>query len=138
MTNTAEVAGCGLKSLALTRNVRIPRSGKKCKEKDSSIFQFLLVILRGIKGLCRDLLYIVKSLKKYCCQEINSQLINKQLTVCKEHLQPGNRTVLHIQSPLPRQPDYKSCKPSGSDWKVRQSWETSYFRKSENLTILPP
>lgn len=51
MMNTAEVAGCGLKSLALTRNVRVPRSSKKCKEKDNSIFQFLPVILRGIKGL---------------------------------------------------------------------------------------
>jgi len=82
--NRAGVAELGLKSLAVTRNPRIPRSSKKFKEKDNGIFQSLPVILRGIKRLWRVLLHVVKSLKKYRCQEINSQLINKRLAVYKE------------------------------------------------------
>lgn len=87
--NRAGIAECGLKSLALARNPRIPRSSKKFKKKDNSIFQSLPVILRGIKRLWRDLLYIVKSLKKYRRQEINSPLINKLLAVYKKT--PSNR-----------------------------------------------
>lgn len=83
-TNKAGSARQRLESLALTRNAIFPRRSKKLKEKDNSIFQTLPVILRGIEGLCGDLLYIAKSLKKYCCQELYSQLRNKQLTVCRE------------------------------------------------------
>lgn len=83
--NRARVAERGLKSLALTRN-----ASKKFKEKDNDIFQSLPVLLRGSKSLWRDLLYIVKRLKKYCCQEINSQLMNKRLAFYKET--PSART----------------------------------------------
>lgn len=51
---------------------------QKAKEKENSIFQSLPVILRDTKSLWRDLLFLVKSLKKYQCQEINSRLIDKR------------------------------------------------------------
>lgn len=90
-----------MESLALTRNAVFPRRSKKLKEKDNSIFQPLPVILRGIEGLCGDLLYIAKSLKKYCCQELYSQLRNKQLTVCRETPSSWKHDVL-TQPPLLR------------------------------------